>query len=55
MLLSSIAGIAHRLKQEGALQRWQLKGKLLRKHYWYQKLFRPDGYFVSVQDRGSLT
>jgi putative transposase len=42
----SIAQIVRRLKQESTRQLWLLHGKILRKQYWYQKLFWSDGYFV---------
>ena len=35
----SIAQIVRRLKQESTRQLWLLHGKILRKQYWYQKLF----------------
>lgn len=42
----SIAQIVRRLKQESTRQLWLLHSKILRKQYWYQKLFWSDGYFV---------
>jgi putative transposase len=42
----SSAQIVRRLKQESTRQLWLLHDKILRKQYWYQKLFWSDGYFV---------
>lgn len=42
----SISQIVRRLKQQSTQNIWKKYEKVLRKYYWYKKVFWSDGYFV---------
>jgi putative transposase len=42
----SAAQIVRKLKQESTIDIWRCFPKLLKKHFWKERTFWTDGYFV---------
>lgn len=52
----AVTSIARRLKQETTVDVWRHHSDLLRRHFWKEKTFWSDGYFVcSIGEASSST
>lgn len=53
LLISSVPSVSplqvvNRLKQISTIEIWKLYGMFLQRHFWNEKTFWTDGYFVST-------
>jgi putative transposase len=44
----SVTSIVRRLKQKSTISIWKIHANFLRNHFWNEKTFWTDGYFVST-------